>query len=46
MNNWSASLVLSVKAEHIATFLGHKIVPRLAQELGSPFSTRIEGTSH
>jgi hypothetical protein len=36
--------VLSVKAEQIATFLGHKIVPRLAQELGSRLSTRIEGT--
>ena len=30
MNNWSRRSVLSVKAEHIATFLGHKIVPRLA----------------
>ena len=36
--------VLSVKAEHIATFLGHKITPRLAQEVGSQFATRMEGT--
>ena len=36
--------VLSVKAEQIATFLGRKITPQLAQELGSQFSTRIEGT--
>jgi len=36
--------VLSVKAEHVATFLGHKITPNLAQEIGSQFSTRIEGT--
>ena len=37
--------VLSVKAEHVATFLGHKITPQLAQEVGSRFATRIEGTS-
>jgi hypothetical protein len=36
--------VLTVKAETIATFLGRKIGPHLAQEIGSPFSTRIEGT--
>jgi hypothetical protein len=36
--------VLSVKVEQIATFLGHKIAPQLAQEVGSQFSTRIEGT--
>jgi hypothetical protein len=36
--------VLSVKAEQVASFLGHKITPQLAQELGSQFSTRIEGT--
>jgi hypothetical protein len=36
--------VLSVKAEQIATFLGHKISPQLGQEVGSQFSTRIEGT--
>jgi hypothetical protein len=36
--------VLSVKAEHVATFLGHKLTPQLAQEVGSRFATRIEGT--
>ena len=36
--------VLSVRAEQIATFLGRQITPQLAQELGSQFSTRIEGT--
>ena len=36
--------VLSVKAEQIATFLGRKITPQLGQEVGSQFSTRIEGT--
>jgi hypothetical protein len=35
--------VLSVKAEQIATFLGRKIAPQLAQEVGCQFSTRIEG---
>ena len=37
-------LVLSVKAEQTASFLGHKITPQLTQELGTQFSTRIEGT--
>jgi hypothetical protein len=36
--------VLSVKAEQIASFLGRQITPQLAQELGTQFSTRIEGT--
>jgi len=36
--------VLNVKAEHVATFLGHKITPQLAQEIGRRFATRIEGT--
>ncbi len=36
--------VLSVKAQQIASFLGRQITPQLAQELGSQFSTRIEGT--
>jgi hypothetical protein len=40
----SRESVLSVKAEQIATFLGRQIAPQLAQELGSQFSTRIEGT--
>jgi hypothetical protein len=36
--------VLSVKAEHVARFLGRQITPLLAQEIRSQFSTRIEGT--
>jgi len=36
--------VLSVKAEQITSFLGRQISPQLAQEIGSQFSTRIEGT--
>jgi hypothetical protein len=36
--------VLAVKAEQVASFLGKKITPALAQELGSRFATRIEGT--
>ena len=36
--------VLSVKAEQVATFLGRPISPLLTQEIGSQFSTRIEGT--
>ena len=36
--------VLSVEAEQVANFLGRHITPNLAQELGSQFSTRIEGT--
>ena len=41
----SRQAILSVKAEHVATFLGHKITPQLAQQIGSQFATRIEGTS-
>ena len=36
--------VLSVRAEQVASFLGRQITPQLAQEIGSQFSTRIEGT--
>jgi hypothetical protein len=36
--------VLAVKADQVANFLGKKITPQLAQELGSRFATRIEGT--
>jgi len=36
--------VLSVKAEQVATFLGKRITPQLAAEIGSRLSTRIEGT--
>jgi hypothetical protein len=40
----SREAVLCVKAEHVATFLGKKITPQLAAEIGSRLSTRIEGT--
>jgi hypothetical protein len=40
----SRQAVLSVKAEQVATFLGKRITPQLAQEIGSRFATRIEGT--
>lgn len=40
----SREAVLSVKAEQVASFLGKKITPQLAQEVGSRFATRIEGT--
>jgi hypothetical protein len=40
----SRQAILTVKAEHVATFLGHKITPQLAQEIGSQLATRIEGT--
>lgn len=36
--------VLAVKAEQVASFLGKKISALLAQEIGSRFATRIEGT--
>jgi hypothetical protein len=35
--------VISVKADQVASFLGRHITPQLAQEIGSQFSTRIEG---
>lgn len=40
----SRQAVLAVKADQVTTFLGKKITPQLAQEIGSRFSTRIEGT--
>ena len=40
----SRQAILTVKAEHVATFLGHRITAQLAQEIGSQFATRIEGT--
>jgi hypothetical protein len=40
----SRQAIMSVKAEQVATFLGKKITPQLAQEVGSRFATRIEGT--
>jgi len=40
----SRQAILTVKAEHVATFLGHRITAQLTQEIGSQFATRIEGT--
>lgn len=40
----SRESVLAVKADQAATFLGKKVTPQLAQELGSRFQTRIQGT--
>ena len=40
----SRQAILTVKAEHVATFLGHRITAQVAQEIGSQFTTRIEGT--
>ena len=42
----SRQAVLAVKAERVSGFLGKKITPQLAQEIGSRLSTRIEGTLH
>lgn len=36
--------VHAVKAEHVAMFLGRKLDPRYAGELGNDFDTRIQGT--
>lgn len=36
--------MLAVKAENVSSFLGKKVTPQLAQEIGSRLSTRIEGT--
>jgi hypothetical protein len=40
----SRQAVIAVKAETVSSFLGKKITPQLAQEIGSRLSTRIEGT--
>lgn len=40
----SRQAVIAVKAENVSGFLGKKITPQLAQEIGSRLSTRIEGT--
>lgn len=40
----SREAVLSVKADQVASFLGKKITPLLAQEIESRFATRIQGT--
>jgi len=37
-------MVLNVKAEHIASFLGRRITPKLEQEVGSHYVTRPFGT--
>jgi hypothetical protein len=39
----SRQAVLAADAERVAAFLGKKITPQLAQEIGSRLSTRIEG---
>jgi len=39
----SREAVLAADAEHVSGFLGKKITPQLAQEIGSRLSTRIEG---
>lgn len=36
--------VHTVRAEHVATFLGRKLDPRYQGEAGSDFNTRIQGT--
>ena len=36
--------VHTVKAEHVATFLGRKLTGNYRDEIGNDFSTRIEGT--
>jgi hypothetical protein len=36
--------VHTVKAEHVATFLGKKLDPRYQGEVGNDFNTRIQGT--
>ena len=40
----SRQAVIAVKAEQVSSFLGKKITPQLAQEIGSRLSTRIAGT--
>jgi hypothetical protein len=40
----SRQAVIAIKAETVSTFLGKKITPQLAQEIGSRLSTRFEGT--
>lgn len=42
--NISRQAVIAVKAEQVSSFLGKKVTPQLAQELGTRLSTRIEGT--
>ena len=39
----SRQAVLAANAERVSSFLGKKVTPQLAQEIGSRLSTRIEG---
>jgi hypothetical protein len=39
----SRQAVLAADADRVASFLGKKVTPQLAQEIGSRLSTRIEG---
>jgi hypothetical protein len=41
----SRQAVLSVKAEEVASFLGKKITPQLAQEIGSPHASKALASS-
>ena len=40
----SRQAVIAVKAGNVSSFLGKKVTPQLAQEIGSRLSTRFEGT--
>jgi hypothetical protein len=40
----SRQAVIAVKAENVSSFLGKKVTPQLAQEIGSRLSRRFEGT--
>jgi hypothetical protein len=40
----SRQAVLAVKAEQVSSFLGKMLTPQVAAEIGSRFTTRIEGT--
>ena len=40
----SRQAVIAVKALNVSSFLGKKVTPQLAQEIGSRLSTQFEGT--
>ena len=40
----SRQAVIAVKAVNVSSFLGKKVTPQLAQEIGSRLSIRFEGT--
>ena len=42
-NELIATAIHTVKPENIATFLGHKLVPRYEGEMGNNYNIRIEG---